>query len=262
LILHFQIFANQDLEETSAAKRTRESKTKLLEWCKEQTKGYNHINIEDFQDSWFDGLAFCALVNKFDPSLLDYHTLTTGDKQANLQKAFKIAEEKMGIPALIEAEDVVQDDRNLIPNEQCFITYISQFPVAFLDKVTHDKDLEADQKVKDAERKLREEEEERRRLEEERRRLEEERRRLEDEERRNAEEEKKREEEEKKRLEEEKIKAEKRRRKKEEKDKKKKNKPNWMRRRGRKWKRRRERETPRNTILRRKERNWRKKIKD
>jgi len=216
LILHFQVFANQDLEESSAAKRIREAKTKLLEWCKDQTKGYNNINIEDFTDSWYDVLAFCALVNSFDSSLLDYDACLSGaDKKANLHRAFKIAEEKMGIPALMEAEDIVQEDPNLIPNEQCFITYISQFPVAFLDKVAKDKDAEADKKVKEAERKLREEEEARRRLEEERRREEEERKRVEEEKKRLEHDAKRKEEEDRKREEEERKRNEEKRRKKE-----------------------------------------------
>ena len=42
----------------------------LLDWCKTVTKSYNGVNIENFSKSWKDGLAFCAIIHHFRPSLM------------------------------------------------------------------------------------------------------------------------------------------------------------------------------------------------
>ena len=47
------------------------------------------------------GLAFCALIHKFNPSKLDFSKLKKEDKRKNLQLAFDVAE-SLGIPALLD----------------------------------------------------------------------------------------------------------------------------------------------------------------
>jgi hypothetical protein len=44
----------------------------LLNWCKEiisnvETENFKTLNIQDFSDSWSNGLAFCALIHHFRP---------------------------------------------------------------------------------------------------------------------------------------------------------------------------------------------------
>lgn len=42
----------------------------LLDWCRAKTRGYEHVDIQNFSSSWSDGMAFCALVHNFFPEAL------------------------------------------------------------------------------------------------------------------------------------------------------------------------------------------------
>eukprot|EP01089_Gocevia_fonbrunei_P012896 TRINITY_DN3164_c0_g1_i2.p1 TRINITY_DN3164_c0_g1~~TRINITY_DN3164_c0_g1_i2.p1 ORF type:complete len:422 (+),score=167.06 TRINITY_DN3164_c0_g1_i2:461-1726(+) len=218
MILHFQVTKHQDHEEgLSAAKKLQAAKRKLLEWCQKQTAGHQHCNIENLQSSWFDGMGFCALVHSFDDSFIDYDSLDPTNAAANLELAFRIAEEKLDIPRLLDPADILNADPSLRPDEQCVITYLSEFPIAFLAKKDHDEkkrglaELEEQKRraeEEEARRKREAEEAERRRKEEEERRAEEELRRQQDEAARKIEEEKRRAEEEHKRAEENRLREE------------------------------------------------------
>jgi hypothetical protein len=66
-------------------------------------------------------------VHKFDNSLLDFDALDKEKTKENIELAFKLAEEHLGIPALLDAEDVLNG-----PDERSIMVYLAQFPVAFL----------------------------------------------------------------------------------------------------------------------------------
>ena len=55
-------------------------------------------------DSWKDGLAFCALIHRHRPDLLDYSKLSKANPLANLNLAFDIAEKYLDIPRMLDAE--------------------------------------------------------------------------------------------------------------------------------------------------------------
>lgn len=42
----------------------------LLEWCKEITKNYSGIKVTNLTTSWRNGMAFCAIIHKFEPDLM------------------------------------------------------------------------------------------------------------------------------------------------------------------------------------------------
>ncbi|KAL6044706.1 Alpha-actinin-4 [Balamuthia mandrillaris] len=141
LILHYQVLAEPDGTQSmdgdknnaSVAKRkTRMAKLKLLQWCQQQTEGYNGVDIKDFQDSWLDGLGFCALLHSFDEQLVDFDSLSSENAKENLETAFKLAEEELDIPQLLDPADICHPDPLRRPDDQCFITYLSHFPLAFL----------------------------------------------------------------------------------------------------------------------------------
>lgn len=92
-------FAIQDIEvEASTAKEG------LLLWCQRKTAPYKNVNVQNFHNSWKDGLAFCALIYRHRPDLIDYNQLTREDPVKNLNLAFDIAEKHLNIPKMLDAE--------------------------------------------------------------------------------------------------------------------------------------------------------------
>ncbi len=131
--------------------------------------------------SFASGLAFCALINKFNPELIDFKSLDPQDSLHNLTLAFNVAEEHLylslppsillysspdpfihtlysvssiiqsiyqigpsslslsihfhssirGIPKLLDAADMVNDNVSLRPDEKSIMTYLAEFPVVW-----------------------------------------------------------------------------------------------------------------------------------
>ena len=84
------------------------AKEGLLLWVQKRTTPYvQDFYVKDFTHSWMDGLAFCGLIHRHRPDLLDYWSLDKDKKLENTVLAFEIAERELGIPKLFNAEDVV-----------------------------------------------------------------------------------------------------------------------------------------------------------
>ncbi|MGH0145404.1 UNVERIFIED_CONTAM: hypothetical protein FKN15_048868 [Acipenser sinensis] len=64
----------------------------LLDWCRAKTRGYEHVDIQNFSSSWSDGMAFCALVHNFFPESFDYMALNPQNRRKNFEVAFTNAE--------------------------------------------------------------------------------------------------------------------------------------------------------------------------
>merc|ERR1712060_360574 len=90
-------------------------------WCRRVTEEYDNVNIIDMSTSWKNGLGFCAVIHHFRPNLigkfsknvqtfviyvltffLDYTSLKKDNILENNQLAFNVAEEKLGIPSLLD----------------------------------------------------------------------------------------------------------------------------------------------------------------
>ncbi|CCJ28921.1 unnamed protein product [Pneumocystis jirovecii] len=110
------------------------AKEGLLLWCQRQTSGYANVNICDFTTSWTDGLSFCALIHKHRPDLLNFDELDIKDCRKNITLAFEVASKYIGIPQLLDVEDICDVSK---PDERSIMTYIAQYFHAFstLDKV-------------------------------------------------------------------------------------------------------------------------------
>ncbi|KER19501.1 hypothetical protein T265_15524, partial [Opisthorchis viverrini] len=85
------------------------------------------IKINDFGPSWRDGIAFNAMVHNIDSSLVEMDKLEHRTARENLEHAFSQAEAHLGIPRLLDAEDVDVDR----PDEKSIMTYVAQFFKAY-----------------------------------------------------------------------------------------------------------------------------------
>ncbi|KAI7863377.1 calponin homology domain-containing protein [Spinellus fusiger] len=112
----------------------KNAKEGLLLWCQRKTAPYKEVNVRDFTYSWTDGLAFCALIHRHRPDLLDFYSLDPNDRHGNTALAFDIAETHLGIPKLLDVEDVCDISK---PDERSVMTYVAEYFHAFsaLDKV-------------------------------------------------------------------------------------------------------------------------------
>lgn len=116
-------FAIQDIsvEEMTA-------KEGLLLWCQRKTAPYKNVNVQNFHLSFKDGLAFCALIHRHRPELLDYNKLSKDNPLYNLNLAFDVAEKYLDIPKMLDAEDMVNSVK---PDERSVMTYVSAYYHAF-----------------------------------------------------------------------------------------------------------------------------------
>ncbi|XP_033733756.1 spectrin beta chain-like isoform X4 [Pecten maximus] len=118
IILRFQI---QDITvEESDNSETKSAKDALLLWCQMKTAGYPNVNVRNFTTSWRDGLAFNAIIHKHRPDLIKYEKLQKSNALHNLDNAFEVAEEKLGLARLLDPEDINVE----FPDEKSIITYV------------------------------------------------------------------------------------------------------------------------------------------
>uniref|UniRef100_A0A8C4MAE4 Nesprin-2 n=1 Tax=Equus asinus TaxID=9793 RepID=A0A8C4MAE4_EQUAS len=99
------------------------AKNALLLWAQEQCATYESVSVTDFKSSWRNGTAFLAIIHALRPNLIDMKSVKHRSNKDNLKEAFRIAEQELKIPKLLEPEDV--DVVN--PDEKSIMTYVAQF---------------------------------------------------------------------------------------------------------------------------------------
>lgn len=94
-------------------------------WCVKVTADYPNVCITDLSSSFSDGLAFNAIIHHFRPHLFNYYSLKPNAAFENNAHAFKVAEEQLQIPSLLDPEDMEDPDKLSVA------TYLQQFYHAF-----------------------------------------------------------------------------------------------------------------------------------
>ncbi|XP_064623906.1 spectrin beta chain, non-erythrocytic 2-like isoform X3 [Lineus longissimus] len=135
IILRFQIQDIQiEIDEEDESSEKKSAKEALLLWCQRKTAGYPHVKIDNFSSSWRNGMAFNALVHAHRPDLIDYDELIPSEHIENLNNAFSVAQNELGIHPLLDAEDVNVEK----PDDKSIMTYVSAY-YHYFAKMKHEK---------------------------------------------------------------------------------------------------------------------------
>ncbi|KAJ0008743.1 hypothetical protein NQD34_016158 [Periophthalmus magnuspinnatus] len=74
------------------------AKKALLRWVQSSAAQYHGIEVKDFGPSWRSGVAFESLVHAIRPDLVDMELVRRRGNRENLEEAFSLAENELGIP--------------------------------------------------------------------------------------------------------------------------------------------------------------------
>ncbi|KAK1888949.1 Nesprin-1 [Dissostichus eleginoides] len=113
----------------------------LLKWVQHTATKRLGLEVKDFGPSWRTGLAFFAVINALRPNLVDMERVWRRPNRENLQEAFSLAEKELGVPQLLDPEDVDVDK----PDEKSIMTYVAQFLKHHPDREQSDADGQSDE---------------------------------------------------------------------------------------------------------------------
>ncbi len=117
LIQTYQIDANQGIGEAQAGAAPKLEEPKLctgahllLEWCQTTVASYVASGLgarpHDFAGSFSSGVTLSCLIHAHFPTLVDLSVVGAGDARANLELVMVVASKHLGIPRMLDPEDV------------------------------------------------------------------------------------------------------------------------------------------------------------
>lgn len=99
----------------------------LMQWV--QPRVHKHRpELDDFTRDWVDGVAFLALYESVSPEDIDMSSVNPAEHRQNLQRAFDLFEQKLGVPQLLKPEDVT----GKYDSKKANVVYIVQIRNAIL----------------------------------------------------------------------------------------------------------------------------------
>ncbi|XP_056015343.1 protein-methionine sulfoxide oxidase mical3b-like isoform X5 [Ostrea edulis] len=97
----------------------------LLHWCQRVLNNkFRNVHIIDLTTSWRSGLALCALIHTFKPSLIDFNSLSSLDVIKNNQLAFDVANTELGISPVMTGQEMGTCSS---PDKLTMVSYLSEF---------------------------------------------------------------------------------------------------------------------------------------
>ncbi|XP_026317945.1 EH domain-binding protein 1-like protein 1 isoform X2 [Hyposmocoma kahamanoa] len=99
----------------------------LLEWCQSVTREYRSCRVTNLTTSFRSGLAFCAIVHRHRPDLIDFSGLQPDEAERNVRIALE-ASAKLGISQVLTVADVCA---RATPDRLAIMTYLFQLRAHF-----------------------------------------------------------------------------------------------------------------------------------
>ncbi|KAF7272974.1 hypothetical protein GWI33_014281 [Rhynchophorus ferrugineus] len=95
----------------------------LLHWVSNALPDDSGVVVKDFGASWRDGVAFLAIIDAIKKNLVNIAEMKKASNRDRLETAFDVAESQLGIPKILDPEDVDVPK----PDEKSIMTYVAQF---------------------------------------------------------------------------------------------------------------------------------------
>uniref|UniRef100_A0A7S4K9R2 Uncharacterized protein n=1 Tax=Paramoeba aestuarina TaxID=180227 RepID=A0A7S4K9R2_9EUKA len=109
-------FTNISSDDDASQKGKQSFESQLLTWVQQRIAPYG-LSAVDFKNSFSNGMVFGALVHSIDNGAVDMQTLSPMEPGKNLSTVFDAAFEKLNIPKLLDADEIVQgnvDERSIV----------------------------------------------------------------------------------------------------------------------------------------------------